>query len=400
MATLAGRKIGRLAVVGNDAALAALALKACPLAGCELLLHRGGGGDGKICSEFNVEASLRTAEEVDIQCSSGSGPRPFNLLVPTSGTTGSPKWARHSLEALLSSARARTDSLEGCRFLMTFQTASFAGVQFLLSAMTAGGQLCCSTELNVPKIAELARNFPPHVISATPSFWRGFLLLLGKDADSLPLRSITLGGEIVDQAILDTLRAKFPRARIRHIYATTEVGSIAPVEDCIAGLPRDWLRRSDLGFGLRILDGELFVRGDRLMRGYEVSGQDTKSPRMDEYMRTGDLVEVVADRIVFKGRTDAMINVGGDKVNPEEVEQALLASFEVTDAFVYAHSNPLTGSVVAADVVLSPRTDAAAFPHRVKLMLRDKLPRHKIPHLIRVVESVQRSAAGKLTRSR
>lgn len=395
------RNIGRLAVVGNDVTSIAVALNACKLADCELLLHRGDEAGGReLSSELKVDAWLDQSGSIHMDKRGSRGSRAFNLLIPTSGTTGPPKWARHSLETLLSSARVRSSGLAGNRFLMTFHAASFAGIQFLLSAMTAGGELCYLKESNTVALADFARRFPPQVVSGTPSFWRGFLLALGADAAGLPLRYITLGGEIVDQTILDLLRSKFPQARIRHIYATTEVGSVAPVEDGVAGLPAAWLRRTDMDFALAIFGGYLFVRGKRLTQGYEFTGDNEGLHYEQGFACTGDLVEVVGDRILFRGRSDATINVGGFKVNPEEVEQALLSVPGVADAFVYGLPSPLLGFVVGADVVPTAAVDAKSFQQRAILLLRERLPRHKVPVRINVVAALRHTPAGKLSRAK
>jgi acyl-coenzyme A synthetase/AMP-(fatty) acid ligase len=391
--------VGRLAVTGNDMTSISVALKACLLVGCELVLLRQGESVARdVAVELQIEAVFSPITGLTLGIGAATGPRGFSLIIPTSGTTGRPKWASHSLETLLSSAAVRTRALNGSRFLLTFQGASFAGVQFMLSAMSAGGELYYLQQPSIEALASLARKFPPHVASGTPTFWRAFLLTLANSADRLPLRYITLGGEIVDQSILDTLQLKFPKAKIRHIYASTEVGAIPPVEDGLAGLPAEWLQRPD--YGLAIIDGEFFVRRKKLERRYYAGERETDVPEATDFVATGDLVEVADGRIIFKGRSDAVINVGGAKVNPEEVERVLLSIPNVADAFVYGQRSSLAGFVVAADVVLSGNIDPSKFQKEAASILQKSLLRHKIPGRIRCVEALHRSESGKLLRMR
>ena len=394
-AALRENGVGRLAVIGNDMTAISVALKAGLLAECELVLLRHGEGvERDLANDLQIEAVFSPTTGLTPGVRAGAGPRGFSLIIPTSGTTGRPKWVSHSLEALLSSAAVRTRALNGSRFLMTFQGASFAGVQFMLSAMSAGAELHYLERPSIEALADVARKFPPHVVSGTPSFWKAFLLTLANAASSLPLRYITVGGEIVDQSILDTLQLKFPEARIRHIYASTEVGAIPPVEDGLAGLPAEWLHRSE--YGLAIKDGEFFVRRKKVER--QCCAGERQTDEETGFVATGDLVEVVDGRIIFKGRSDVMINVGGAKVNPEEVEGVLRSIPNVADAFVYGQRSSLVGFVVAADVVLSGNIDPNRFQREAALILRKSLPRHKIPSRIRCVAALHRSEAGKLLR--
>ncbi len=177
-------------------------------------------------------------------------------------------------------------------------------------------------------MAELAVAQQVTHISGTPTFWRAFLMALGDRA--LPLKAITLGGEAADQAILDALAARFPRAILRHIYATTEAGTVFSVGDDRAGFPKAWL-------------------GDDLA----VSDQDTL---IVKGLDTGDVVEITDDRVLFRGRRDAMVNIGGVKVFPETVEAHLLQLPYVQEVRVAARPNPITGHILTADIVLKPFT--------------------------------------------
>ena len=194
----------------------------------------------------------------------------------TSGTTGKPKWAVTTRDRLMDGIKPGD---EPARWLLTFNPGSFAGVNVILSALAGGHVLIApSYGASVADMAELALNEGATHISGTPTFWRAFLMALGDRP--LTLKSVTLGGEAADQAILDALRVRFPGAALRHIYATTELGRIFSVGDGRAGFPAAWLGKR-LGISER---GTL-----------QVAGADT-----------GDVVEVAGDRVLFKGRVDAI----------------------------------------------------------------------------------------------
>ncbi|WP_315833540.1 class I adenylate-forming enzyme family protein [Bradyrhizobium prioriisuperbiae] len=393
-------KIGRLAVVGHDPISLSIALVALHQIGGEVLVHRGQLPSGRGLVDELKDLGVNgwfDGERVHSTQSGSRAPSTFGLLIPTSGTTGTPKWVTHSLEALLSSAEVKSSTLAGSKFLMSFHVATFAGIQFLLSAMTAGAELCYTEQNSISSLADFAHRFPPNVISGTPSFWRAFLLAMGKEAALLPLRNVTLGGEIVDQNILDALRSRYPETRIRHIYATTEFGALAPVDDGKAGLPADWLERKDMEFQIAIVDGHLYVGGKRASQhcAKDTAGHLSEGIVLAD---TGDLVELRDERILFKGRADSMINVGGHKINPEEVELALLDVPGVLDAFVYAHPSALLGSVVVADLMLDSTVDRPTFRELALRNLSKTLPRHKLPVRFNEVTSVDRSVAGKLRR--
>lgn len=288
------------------------------------------------------------------------------VWLQTSGTTGAPKWVGHSRDRLKARIRAGGDR---ARWLLTFHPGSFAGLQVILTAMAGGHVLIAPTYgASIADMADMAVAEQATHISGTPTFWRAFLMTLGDR--SLNLKSVTLGGEAADQTLLDALKARFPQAHLRHIYATTEAGTVFSVQDGRAGFPRDWLS-DDLS----------------------VTEQDTlKFKGLD----TGDIVELTPDRVLFKGRRDAMVNVGGVKVYPETVETHLLQLSFIQDVCVSARPNPITGHVLVADIVLKP--DSGFDETQIKAHLQG-LPRAQRPVSLRYVEALDIGATGKKSRS-
>lgn len=311
----------------------------------------------------------------------------------TSGTTSTPKLVEQRLSTLLSrvqSSVARGARRDG-RWLMTYLPASFAGFQVVLTAVVRGALVVPACR-SAQAFAEASRRHEVTHISGTPTFWRSFMLAsVGVPLPSL--RQITLGGEAVDQATLDHLKESFPTAKSCHVYGSTEGGVIFSVTDGREGFPADWLTTGVGKIELRIADGCLEVRTPMRMVGY---ANTDKQPINDEgWLQTNDLVEKIDDRVLFLGRRDDIINVGGLKLHPHEVESFLLGLSNVTEARVRAQESPITGQVVIAEIVISKGSDPEQLRKDVMRQCRQNLSDHKVPRLIRVVDSIPVKVSGK-----
>ncbi|HYH21583.1 MAG TPA: fatty acid--CoA ligase family protein [Azospirillum sp.] len=313
----------------------------------------------------------------------------FAVLLQTSGTTGAPKVVRHDFTRLRGRLRGTGD--RGARWLLTYEPAAFAGVQVILTALAAGATLIAAPGEGLAGLARAALAHGATHVSGTPSFWRAFLIALG-DARP-PLKAVTLGGEPADQPLLDRLAEAFPGARLRHIYASTEAGSLFAVTDGRAGFPASWLETGVEAVGLRVRDGILEVRSPRAMLGYAGGGAADR----DGWIVTGDLVAVVGDRVLFTGRADGRVNVGGVKVSPEAVEALLLTAPGVQDALVAAAANPITGRILTASVVPMPGVGEAAVRASVRDAVAALEPAAR-PRLVHVVERLELGASGKKRR--
>ncbi|MQP67556.1 AMP-binding protein [Niveispirillum sp. SYP-B3756] len=332
-----------LAVEGHDIGTVAAHLIAAWQNACPLALLRGG-----------LAAPDTTGETGAV------------LLLESSGTTGTPKRIAKPLSGVLAGIGKAGDS-GGGRWLLTYDACGFAGLQVLLTVLAGGGTLVAATGADLPTLARLAVQEGVTHLSATPSFWRGLLL----SGQRPPLAAITLGGEAADQPLLDALANQFPQARIRHIYASTEQGRLFSVADGKAGFPARWLESPPLS----IQDGTLHVGG----------------------VDTGDRVAQVGDRVLFQGRADLAINVGGTKVDPLLAEGRLLALPGVRDAVVYAIPSPITGQLLAADLLLSPELAAGEWRAAVAGVLAD-LPPPARPRRLRRVDHIALLPSGKKRR--
>jgi acyl-coenzyme A synthetase/AMP-(fatty) acid ligase len=390
---------GRIALATQRADTVVAALVACQAAHKQLLLLRESHPvDDPVWATWEAGCLLDDDLRGTPLAFGGSAAAQAGVLLMTSGTTGSPKVVCHDLDRLLGRIQPPRAAAGGERWLLTYHPASFAGMQVLLTALASRSPLITITHQTVALLADAALHHLPTHVSGTPTFWRSFLLAVAPLSVPLALQQITLGGEAVDQNTLDQLRAAFPTARVSHIYASTEAGALFAVKDGRAGFPVQWLQDGVDGVQLRIHEGVLEVQSPRAMRSYLGTGSNP-CQKEGGWIVTGDLVDAVDDRVLFRGRVDDLINVGGAKVMPEQVESALLKVACVREARVYGVRNPLTGALVAADIVLAlPKPEDAA-RREILQQLSTSLEPHKLPRILNFVPAISVNAIGKKSRT-
>jgi acyl-CoA synthetase (AMP-forming)/AMP-acid ligase II len=327
---------------------------------------------------------------------STAAPEATKWLLSTTGTTGLPKIVSHSLDSLVRTTKKNLVAEDAVRWGLLYDYTRFAGLQVLLQALLSGATTI-APNLNAgleQQVASLANGRCTH-LSATPTLWRKLLMTIA--ADQLNLRQVTLGGEIADQRILDALRIRFPAARISHIYASTEAGVGFSVSDGLEGFPEDYLTTNPSGVALRVRDNRLHVKNIQVDAAYV--GSNDCFVGEDGFVDTGDLVQQRGQRYRFLGRANGVINVGGNKVHPEQVERVLLERADVAEARVYAKKNPITGALVVADVVAKESgADPQALRAEIIKDCREKLERYQVPAVIRFVKEIETNASGKVAR--
>ncbi len=315
----------------------------------------------------------------------------------TSGTSGPPKMVAHSLEALTGAIAPRPEAEAAPVWATFYDVRRYGGLQMLLRALTGGASLLI-TQADEPLadfLDRVAEHGATH-LAGTPSHWRR--ALMSPALKALDPRYVRLSGEIADQPVLDALRARFPRARIGHAYASTEAGVGFEVGDGLAGFPASLVERPVGPVRLRVVEGALQLRSDRAATGY-LGATAQRIADADSWVDTGDLVELRGDRFHFLGRRSGVINVGGLKISPEEVEAVINACPGVHLSRVSGRASPLLGALVTAEVVLAdPATADDASRAMILTRCRERLAPHKAPASLRFVEALAVGAAGKLER--
>jgi acyl-CoA synthetase (AMP-forming)/AMP-acid ligase II len=378
----------RVAVTARSVATLLATLVAAQRAGVEVVLLRGAmsrfaGASVQIAKDGQL---IRLGPGISLNNAQG-----FAVLIPTSGTTGEPKLVRQNFIRLIGRVRGvhHVDS----RWLLTYEPTSFGGIQVIMAAVTAGATVIAAPNASSPQLARLALDHHATHVSATPGVWRTLLTELADAA--LPLEGVTLGGDIADQPLLDRLAARFPNARQRQIYASSEAGVVFTVNDGRAGFPAEWLESGIDDVELRVRRGILQVRCPRAMQSF--AGGENPPFTTDHWLTTGDLVERIGDRMLFTGRIEAVITIDGVTVSPAKIEQALLEVPGVSDVQVTGGGGghiPLTATVVAAAGVDTQALEATLQRHaEARLMAAER------PQLIQFVDYVELALSGKKVRA-
>lgn len=397
---LHGAQVSRFGVACATAVDTVLALVASSAIGAEACVYPRCdlANSELIATEFDHDTVLVTAEQPPFARARSFGslvqrtdvlPVAVDdpVLILTSGTTGRPKGTRHSWSKLLRAAHPVRAGLPTPRWLLAYNLNQYAGIQVLLHVLGSGGTLVIPKSPQPRHAVAAMRTHGVTHVSATPTFWRFAVHMVGAEKqDEIHLEQVTLGGEAVSDTVLADLRRLFPEAQISQVYASSEFGSSVSVTDGRAGLPLSVLdRSSNAPVQFRIMAGELYVRSRIGMRGYHGGGN-----RDDGWHPTGDLVEVDGDRIQFIGRTTEVINVGGVKVYPLPIESLISTIPDVVAAAVFGHPNPVTGQIVAVDIVASAQAD----PDELKGKVREvtaHLPSAQRPRRIRIVDELDTS---------
>lgn len=321
-------------------------------------------------------------------------------LMLTSGTTGAPKIVAHTLVALTAAIVADGPASGTPPTWATFyDIRRYGGLQIFLRAVIGGGSMVLSApgESIASHLERLAARSVTH-ISGTPSHWRK--ALMSAAAASFAPSYVRLSGEIADQAVLDSLHRTFPNASIGHAYASTEAGVGFAVNDGLEGFPASMIGGAKGGVEMKVEEGSLRIRSARTAHAY-VGRTTAALADGDGFIDTGDMVEQRGDRYYFVGRRDGIINVGGLKVHPEEVEAVINRHPAVRMSRIRSRRSPITGALVVADVMLASSADADKSAEIRQAILddcRQSLPSHKMPVMITFVDSLDVTAAGKLAR--
>lgn len=333
-----------------------------------------------VLSESKTESCISISGEIEEVKS--------KWLIPTSGTTSKPKLVSHNILSLTNTLKLGSSDFI---WASLYDLNRFSGIQVFLQAVCSGNKLVIKEDAtSLAEVISLFEEEKVDCISGTPTFFRKLLMVKG--FSKLSLRSISLGGEIVDQKLLSSLKSSFNKAKIRHIYASTEAGVGFSVSDGLAGFPLKYLEQCGTLCKLKIgPENTLLVKSESSASTY-VSGNKL----IDEngFVDTGDLIDIKGDRCFFLGRASGIINVGGNKVVPEKIEEFLLNIDGINSAKVYGKSNSFVGQVVCADIVLKDNLDTKL----IREYCKEGLELHEQPAFIKIVDELEITSSGKIKR--
>lgn len=318
----------------------------------------------------------------------------------TSGTVGPPKLVAHTLSSLTGAIRRSGDDRTKVVWSTFYDIRRYGGLQIFLRAILAGSSLVLSSpEESTEKFLGRVASCGVTHISGTPSHWRR--ALMSPAAKSISPEYVRLSGEIADQAILNHVQSVYPNARVGHAFASTEAGVAFEVNDGSSGFPADVIEGTP-NVEMKIENGTLRIRSSRTASRY-MGAHASLLKDAEGFVDTGDMVDLKDRRYHFIGRRDGLINVGGLKVHPEEVEAVINRHPDVHMSLVRAKKNPVTGAIVIADVVLSasasPKSsDPGALQGDILQFCRATLPTHQVPAIINFVPTLAIAESGKMMR--
>ena len=300
------------------------------------------------------------------------------LIILTSGSTGQSKVILHDAHRLLKRLSAPKRPYRAVVFLLLDH---MGGFNTLFGLLSSGSTLILPDVRGPEAVAALVANTKATLLPVTPSF---LSLLLASGAhlrhDLSSLKVVSYGTEVMPSALLAQAQAALPHARFVQLYGTSELGIFKsePASGTSVHLKAD-------GVAIKVEGGRLFVRGADSMLGYL---SDTGDPSPGEgWYDTGDAVEVDSDGALrILGRASELINVGGLKVFPAEVEDALLKVSGVLDCAAYGIAHPLLGQVVGATVALAEPEATLDFSRRMRGALKGVLEPYKVPVKVKVGE--------------
>ena len=302
------------------------------------------------------------------------------LVLFSSGTSGAPKAMVQDFGKLLASYESRRASDLTMLALLGFD--HIGGLNTLFNTLAAGSLLAVPPSRSPADVAAAIAVYHVAVLPASPTFLN-LLLAAGVEGDLASLRVITYGTEPMPESLLHRLKAAFPRVRFIQTFGTSETG-ITRTSSPEAG--STFLRFDDPNLEWKVIDDELWLRSRTQIAGYLNASNERFTA--DGWFRTGDKVEQGPNGTLrILGRMGEMINVGGEKLMPAEVESVVLGVPGVADCRVHGEAHPLTGQTVAVDVV-SFTTDQEALRSAIRTACREHLARHKIPTRVTFVPSV------------
>jgi acyl-coenzyme A synthetase/AMP-(fatty) acid ligase len=312
----------------------------------------------------------------------------------TSGTSGPPKMVAHTLAGLTGAIKPAAADAPPPTWATFYDIRRYGGLQILLRALLGEGSMLLTSpaEPMAGFLGRIARHGATHV-TGTPSHWRR--VLMSPEAAAIAPDYVRLSGEIADQAVLDALKVRFPGVPVGHAYASTEAGVGFEVNDGLEGFPAGYIGRPG-EVEIKVEDGSLRLRSPRTADGYLGQGVLMDA---DGFVDSGDMVELRGARYHFIGRRNGVINVGGLKAHPEEIEAVINHHPDVRACRVGGRRNPITGAIVVAEVVLRDGADEAQVRTEIAESCRAELAPFKSPAMIKFVPALAMTAGGKLERA-
>lgn len=330
-----------------------------------------------VITNIKSEASHKIIN--DLQTSKCAG-----LILFSSGSTGAPKAMIHNLDTLVDSYGDKKQKQINMLVFLMFD--HIGGINTMLNILSMNATMIIPQNRNADDICQLIEEYKIAVLPSSPTFLN--LILINRSYekyDLSSLRMITYGTETMPEGLLGRLKSVFSKVRFLQTFGTSETGIAATSSKSSSST---FMKIDDENLEYKIVDNELWLRSKTQILGY--LNRSMESFTNDGWFKTGDLVELDNEGFIkIIGRNKEIINVGGQKVLPSEVESVLLGMDEIEDCLVYGEQNAITGQSVSCDVVLKSGVEADSFKILVRKFCKDKLDSFKIPTRVNVVQKTE-----------
>jgi acyl-CoA synthetase (AMP-forming)/AMP-acid ligase II len=317
--------------------------------------------------------------------------RSAGIVFFSSGSTGTPKAILHSIERTVDKFRTPRKPIIAIPFLMFDH---FGGFNTILAIASSLGTIVTVADRSVKTICHAIEKNKVELLPATPSFLN--LLMVAKAHASFDLSSlttVTYGTEVMAQTTLDRLRTALPNVKMQQTYGLSEVGVLRTKSREHGSL---WLKIGGEGFQTKVIDDVLWIKSDFAMVGYLNAPKESDS---DGWFNTQDNVKVDGDYFKILGRATEVINVGGQKVYPSEVEDIIMRLTNVEDVAVSGEANAILGQIIVAKVVLKKSEETANLKSQIRIICKENLAAFKVPSRIIISKETFYSARHKKNRS-
>ena len=330
-----------------------------------------------VITNIKSEASHKIIN--DLQTSKCAG-----LILFSSGSTGAPKAMIHNLDTLVDSYGDKKQKQINMLVFLMFD--HIGGINTMLNILSMNATMIIPQNRNADDICKLIEEYKIAVLPSSPTFLN--LILINRSYekyDLSSLRMITYGTETMPEGLLGRLKAVFSKVKFLQTFGTSETGIAATSSKSSSST---FMKIDDENLEYKIVDNELWLRSKTQILGY--LNRSMESFTNDGWFKTGDLVELDNEGFIkIIGRNKEIINVGGQKVLPSEVESVLLGMDEIEDCLVYGEQNAITGQSVSCDVVLKSGVEADGLKILVRKFCKDKLDNFKIPTRVNVVQKTE-----------
>lgn len=335
------------------------------------ITHRGLKSDNALLNEFRERGTP-------------------GMVLFSSGSTGKPKGILHDFNSVAEKFRKQRAPVAAIPFLMIDH---FGGINTILAITSSLGTVVTVADRSVPNICAAIEKYKVELLPATPSFLTLMMASnLQNQYDLTSLNRITYGTEVMPQSTLDRLSKAFPNVVLQQTYGLSEVGVLRSQSREDGSL---WVRIGGEGFKTKIVNDVLWIKSDYAMVGYLNAPSQFDA---EGWFNTQDQVEVDGEYFRILGRVTDLINVGGQKVYPTEVENIILEMDNIRDVAVFGEKHALLGQAVVAKVVLESQESVESVKKRVRLACLSKLASFKVPTKVILAEGVLHSARQKKIR--